>query len=487
MEPFIVMKNDAGIVEFNREKLRFRWWDMPTSPSPILSPLWLRDSCPCHLCVDPDSGQKNFATTDLHDRPIIESAQVTADRTLEITWAKDPPSGGASHVSVYSAEEVKEWLVDDKWQRGRVIARDPERILWDKAQYEALLAEGRCRVSYEDWMSDEPAFWDALLDLRQTGLITVTGVPSDEAAVERIANRIGPIQETFYGRTWDVKAKPHAENVAYTNKYLGLHQDLLYYDPVPGLQLLHCLSNSCEGGESLFSHGVRAGYELRLNDFESYKLLTELNVWFGYRKGDNRYMATWQTIKQGAASVPSEIRWAPPFQTTFKMASGSVRSRNLYLWKRAAGKFQRILEDDCNVVEFKLREGECVIFDNRIILHGRRQFETGSSGSRWLKGTYVSHQSYLVAAARLAEHLEAGGIQLPLARATWTEQEKVKQRLQERNPGGFEQASPDNKTDSVADVAGESEPVPDPSPIPSAKSLEGTDTSSASEPAQPKH
>ncbi|KAL2177374.1 uncharacterized protein P884DRAFT_259603 [Thermothelomyces heterothallicus CBS 202.75] len=476
-ERFTRMKNDAGVVEFNSQKLKFRWWDTPSNPDLVLSPLWLRDSCPCHLCVDPDSGQKNFSTTELRDRPVIESAQVTTDRTLEIVWANDPPSGGASHKSVFPAEEVKEWLMDDKWQRGRVVTRDPERILWDKAQYEALLAEGRCRVSYKDWLSDEPAFWEALLDLRQTGLIIITDVPSDEAAVERIANRVGPIQETFYGRTWDVRAKPHAENVAYTDKFLGLHQDLLYYDPVPGLQMLHCLSNSCEGGESLFSHGVRAAYELRLKDPAAYKRLAELSVWFGYRKGDDHYFATRQTIKQGAKGIPSEVRWAPPFQATFKLASGPSRGRNLYQWKRAANTFQAILEDDHNVVEFKLKEGECVIFDNRTVLHGRRQFKTGSGGSRWLKGTYVSYQSYLAAATRLAEHLEAGGIQLPLARATWVEQEKVKQSLQERKRADFEQVFSEKKK--------KSEPVPEPSPIPAAKSTGATETTN-SEPTQSK-
>ncbi|EAQ90403.1 hypothetical protein CHGG_02338 [Chaetomium globosum CBS 148.51] len=99
--------------------------------------------------------------------------------------------------------------------------------------------------------------------------IFVTDVPADESAVERVASRIGPVQETFYGRTWDVRNKARAENVAYTDKFLCLHQDLMYHDPVPGLQLLHCLANTCEGGESLFSHAVRAAYELRITQRKS--------------------------------------------------------------------------------------------------------------------------------------------------------------------------------------------------------------------------
>ncbi|KAK4243727.1 hypothetical protein C7999DRAFT_17956 [Corynascus novoguineensis] len=431
-EQFKRMKNEAGVVEFNSEKLKFRWWDSSWNRDLVLSPLWLRDSCPCHVCVDPDSGQKSFSTTDLPDKPLIESAQVTNDRTLEIVWADDGPSGGASHKTVFPAEEIREWMEDSRWQRGRLAPRVPERIMWDKAEYEALLAKGRCRVSYKDWMSDEPAFLAAFADLRQTGLITITDVPSDECEVERVANRIGSVQETFYGRTWDVRAKPQAENVAYTDKFLGLHQDLMYHDPVPGLQVLHCLSNSCEGGESLFSHGVRAAYELRLQNPDAYEKLCKFHVWFHYHKGDKHFFRARETIKPGPTGLPREVRWAPPFQATFRMAAGEKYGRVLAEWKRAAAAFQASVEDPHNMVQFKLKEGECVIFDNRTVLHGRQQFKTGSGGSRWLKGTYISYQNYIATATRLTEQMKAHGVPLTPEHNMWHEEEKVKQSLQLR-------------------------------------------------------
>src|SRR5690606_18117044 len=151
------------------------------------------------------------------------------------------------------------WQVNSAWQRGSMGHSDPKRILWNRASYESLLAAGRCRISYQDWIGSDnngrdagatAAFQSALADLRRTGLIFVTDVPTSEHSVERVAHRIGPLQDTFYGRTWDVRNKARAENVAYTDKFLCLHQDLMYHDPVPGLQLLHCLANTCEGGES---------------------------------------------------------------------------------------------------------------------------------------------------------------------------------------------------------------------------------------------
>lgn len=68
---------------------------------------------------------------------------------------------------------------------------------------------------------------NAMLQLQDYGLVLIDGVPELETSVERIGERIGPLRDTFYGRTWDVKDKPNAENVAYTSKHLGLHMDLL--------------------------------------------------------------------------------------------------------------------------------------------------------------------------------------------------------------------------------------------------------------------
>ncbi|KAG7284790.1 hypothetical protein NEMBOFW57_009402 [Staphylotrichum longicolle] len=418
-------KSATGEVRWGDEKLSVRLGDGEwATPVPHL---WLRDSCACAHCVDPDSGQKNFSTTDLPDVPTLESAEVTPDGSLQLVWANDAPSGGAAHTTVYAAQEVED-LLHTRWQRGRVAERD-DAIPWNRSMYEGLLAEGRCRVSYKDWIAGGAEFWAALIDLRQTGLIFVTDVPSDETEVERIATRIGPLMHTFYGWTWDVRSKPQAENVAYTSKFLGLHQDLMYHDPVPGLQLLHCLHNSCEGGESLFSHGVRAAYEMKLDQPDAYDTLRKTRAWFGYHKGEHHYIAARPTIMTSADAHPRETRWAPPFQITFPPHHRGARMLD---WKRAATAFQTIVEAERNMVEVKLKPGECVIFENRRVLHGRRQFAAGGGGERWLKGTYVSQQNYIAAATRLAEYMRAGGMEQRADRTGWKVEDIVRKSMQQQ-------------------------------------------------------
>ena len=426
------VETEGGVVEWGGDHVTIRRANNPLeSAGHVVTNLGLRDSCPCSLCVDPDSGQKNFSTTDLPDVPPLDHAELLPDGALQVVWADDVPSGGAPHTSVYPAAEVAAWEAKPGWQRGTVNRNSPQKLPWDRPAYEALLAEGRCRVSYQDWMNDDAAFWAAFADLWQTGLIRVTDVPLEEDAVERVATRIAPLQHTFYGWTWDVKSKPQAENVAYTSQFLGLHQDLMYYKPVPGLQLLHCLANSTEGGESLFSHGIRAAYEVKLTNPADWEMLKWVQTSFHYQKGEHHYFERSAIVKTDRRDHPGASFWAPPFQAMFPQG---LSSDKMLGWKRAAHAFQTIAESEHNMVEMKLSPGECVIFDNRQVLHGRRQF-AATTGDRWLKGAYISNQNFRAAASRLADYCESAGVELyPLHRRKVAE-DMVWTSLVKRTPG----------------------------------------------------
>lgn len=348
------------------------------SQMPNANLLRLRDACQCSRCVDPDSGQKTFATTHLPNKPELQSAEFDAGGSLTVVWENDPLSGGGTHESVYTPEFIERWK--ETSQRKLI-----PRVLWDRAMLEEELDS--CRVSYDDWMAGGDKFRDAFIALHKTGVIFVNGVPESETSVEEIGRQIGRLQDTFYGLTWDVISKPQAENVAYTNQFLGLHQDLLYYFDCPRIQLLHCIANDCDGGESLFSDGVRTAMQLQLQSPDQYATLTNENVSYHYDRNGHLYGNSRPTIRDSGAGFVPSVWWSPPFQDVFSSRTKVNR------WHRAAGLFQRTLEAPENLFEYKMRPGECVVFDNWRVLHGRRHFNT-AQGKRWLKGTYVSNQVF---------------------------------------------------------------------------------------------
>lgn len=342
---------------------------------------WLRDSCTCHKCVDPSSGQKRYASSDVPTDLPISSLTTGIDGSLQVHW-KDDFLTHDIHVSEYPLS---------LWHKTPLPLPEliPRPIQWNRESMKELSPY----FSYQDFMSGGAKYRQALTALAEYGLIFLRDVPSSEETVQEMAGKIGFLLTTFYGKTWDVRSKPNAENVAYTNSYLGLHQDLLYMREAPRIQLLHCLKNTCSGGESLFSDGYRTVMQLRSQFPEMAKILAERKVHYHYNKGGNMY-------KRPRAVISKEkMYWSPPFQSPVQPDNMTEEAMVRYgRWLKAAKKLQKLLEDEVNMFEYKMQPGECVIFDNLRVLHGRRAFDT-SSGERWLKGAYVdddSHRSLLL-------------------------------------------------------------------------------------------
>ncbi|TLS25951.1 hypothetical protein PpBr36_07587 [Pyricularia pennisetigena] len=369
-----------------------------------LSKLWLRDSCRCSACVDSSSGQKNFETCDVPSSLRVRKVGVAADgESVQVVWADDFLTGGQqSHTSVYPESFIRSAL-DRPKPKDDVV----QHTAWDKASFEKQVRF----IPYSEWIKgDGEVFWSGFLDLARLGLVFIKDVPESETAVEEMACAVGHAQTTFYGKTWDVVSKPQAENVAYTNVFLCLHQDLLYMQDPPRLQLLHCLANSCEGGESLFSDGIRAAEQVRSQNPKQFELLKNKPVYYHYDKHGHWYECHRPVVtlsKDGSGAIDS-ICWSPPFQDNFPAPQGLSASINgqdpLEEWRAAARSFRDSSTAPESMFEYKMKPGECAIFDNMRILHGRRQFHL-TSGKRWLKGTYVGEQVLRSKLAQTPAHL----------------------------------------------------------------------------------
>lgn len=383
--------------------------------------IWFRDGCPCAHCVSESSGQKTFATCDIDATPQLESCKVLEDGALQLVWAHDFLRG-ESHTSLYPLRLIQRRLVH---KHGLPELYLPERYLWDRADFEKNM-EARA-ISYDAWMAGGEAFAKSLLDLCQWGLVFVRGVPESIDAVKDIANKIGVLQSTFYGETWDVISKPNAENVAYTNEFLGLHQDLMYYKDFPYVQLLHCMKNDCEGGDSLFSDGLRAAAEFKYKKQPEYLLLSKQPVNFQYSRNGHFYRAARRVIFepkhwQPQARLPRMIHWSPPFQGPFVHLDD--RSTSLPAWRDAARAFKNNLEAPENMLQYRLQPGDCVLFDNTRILHGRTEFDT-SSGTRRMHGTYLQKQTVTSA---LRREIERGHLTLESLDGSQAEVDKAAMR-----------------------------------------------------------
>lgn len=358
-----------------------------TGDGPHFHPAYLRDACPCPRCVDPSSTQKNFQTTDIPRNIKAKSVEMLEDGAVKISWENDVPGFGEDHVSVYP----KAFFDVNRTRYNQVKDRQGQYapLTWNKTD----IAEQLRYITYDQYMTNDAALGRALLELQHRGLLIVRGVPESEKAVEDLTGRLGPIRDSFYGRTWDVKSVPEAKNVAYTQQYLGLHMDLLYMKDPPGFQFLHCLKNDCEGGESIFVDSFNAARQL--NDYH-FNRLANARLAYQYRNAGEHYYHEHRVfevldIKQTGKiekvrPTLTSVNYSPPFQapTSYSQSQQTLYAPTLQALRRFAAR----VEDPKNVFEYKLQPGECVIFNNRRTLHGRKQFEA-EKGERWLKGAYV--------------------------------------------------------------------------------------------------
>ncbi|TQS34886.1 hypothetical protein Golomagni_04712 [Golovinomyces magnicellulatus] len=337
-------------------------------------PIFVRDACACSMCVDPHSGQKNFKTTDIPQNIMAKSVEIV-NENMEIEWSDDIP-GFQSHKSTIPLEQLS-----SSPNRLRNLRESQRPITWNSGSLNRAMP--KLRFDYNQYINDSEILHQVMSRIREWGLVFLTSVPETEDVVENIASRIGTVRVTFYGKTWNVK-------------YLGLHQDLLYMENPPGIQILHCLKNSCKGGHSLFSDAFRAAAQLPAQDFD---ILSKGQVAYHYQKNGEHYQHSHPVLEIGSSDqtdtggvrVPLAVNYSPPFQAPFFMAPRDVNKRKLVY---SLGKFAQKSEEPQNVFKYKLRPGECVIFNNRRILHGREAFKA-QKGERWLKGCYLDTDVFM--------------------------------------------------------------------------------------------
>ncbi|KAK9238918.1 taurine catabolism dioxygenase TauD, TfdA family-domain-containing protein [Lipomyces kononenkoae] len=377
--------------------------------------VFLRDACSCRDCVDSSTQQRRFSTGQipLDIRP--KSVARKENEEYEITWtAKE----GCDHVSVYSQKRLEQLAssacrYNSRWR----FARDT--VLWDAA----TLQENFVSRSYDEYMNEEEAFSDIVLGLYSTGLAFLRNAPTkartadSEVVVEKVARKIGYIKETFYGTSWDVVSLPDAKNIAYTSENLPLHMDLLYYESPPGVQLLHCITNRADGGESVYVDSFHAAYQLLDDDPTSFYHLTMFPVTFHYRNDGYHYVYTRPVIELDyfySSPTPEHppvrikcVNYSPPFQAPFEhfvTQAETVEGRlDFREFIRAFNKFEKMIHTTSHQFETKFQPGDVALFMNRRVLHSRRGFKLSSSTEshendgnygRWLKGTYLDIDSF---------------------------------------------------------------------------------------------
>lgn len=381
---------------------------------------WLRDNCKCSQCIHPSNRQKLHSSADVVNTA-LEKVELRGNELYLVF-----NDGDKQHETTYDMDFLARYGSTKSMAKAHLFPESP--VYWQGKE----MSEKVKFIEYERYMHDDGALYEVLLELHRYGLVFLEGCPTENngAGLADIAERIAHIKHTFYGRLWDVKSIPDAKNIAYTSLDLGLHMDLLYFADPPGLQFLQCLKNDATGGASYFCDSYNAAAELFQESLGDFRVLQQVPIAFHYDHKDHQMFHRHRTIvcesgglNEQGLPVFSHVNYSPPFQAPLEVYTRADRLHRLFpsplaslnpdakpfvvdvpvkaalklkttrAFYNAFSKFAHKVNDKTGQFELTLKEGQCVIFNNRRVLHARREFDAGS-GERWLKGTYIDQDAW---------------------------------------------------------------------------------------------
>jgi gamma-butyrobetaine dioxygenase len=247
-------------------------------------------------------------------------------------------------------------------------------------------------------LHDDVALFHWLLNIRRYGLTLVEGLDRlDTIAAEdgrcipvctKVAERIGFLRETNFGRFFNVVTEANPNNLAYTSLELPLHTDLPNQEMPPGLQFLHCLANESQGGESTFADGFTLANTLRTQNEEAFTALSEIAVPYRFHDQQTDIRIRRPVIQTDGADGVTELRYNAHILDRVDLCLEEQMR-----WYPAYKELMKLTKQARLRIAFKLQAGQMVCFDNRRVLHGRTAFNQ-QTGRRHLQGCYVDRGEF---------------------------------------------------------------------------------------------
>ncbi|MGD8348416.1 MAG: TauD/TfdA family dioxygenase [Gammaproteobacteria bacterium] len=357
----------AAIREFSFDgrELEIFWEDASHSR---LQAIWLRDHCQMPSSRDPHSGQRLLNITDIPLNVGIRDARLENGRLV----VEFKPDGHRSEFDL-------DWLYRNCYclNSQHDDRSEASKILWHGKSFGSSLP----RQEYAAFRSRRRSKLAALQAVRDYGFVLLDSVPCESGKVLEAIREFGYPRETNYGPMFEVRARIDANNLAYTNLGLGCHLDNPYRDPVPGLQLLHCLESSAEGGETVLQDGFMAAKVLRDENPGHFATLSQNWINFRFRDSSADLRSRVPMIEVNDLDEVVKLRYNNRSIDTIRMPPNRVQE-----FYPAYRQLAEILQREELQLEFKLQPGELILFDNTRVLHARRAYSSG--GNRHLQGAY---------------------------------------------------------------------------------------------------
>ena len=333
-----------------------------------IHPFWLRERVDGEEFLDKGTQQRLFDPSTMNGEIIVKKAEIK-NGFLEVNFN----DGVKSKLDINKLET--EFLNKDT-----VIKAIPKRK-WDSSLKNVKNYE------FKEGFYESKEMHDLLVSFYESGFVIIKNVPSENNYIVNFANSIGSVRRTNFGEHFNVKSKSNPNDLAYTTLHLSPHTDNPYRNPVPCIQLLHCIENEVSGGYSTLVDGFTVSEKLKKEDPEAYKILTEVKVRFKFTD-KNVMLEDWaELIQLDEEKNFKQVRFSPRLDYV-----PILEKKKLDQYYKARKKLSDMYNSEKNRIEFKLAPKDLMMMDNYRVLHGRTKYDP-DEGNRFLQGCYIDFDS----------------------------------------------------------------------------------------------
>ncbi len=332
-----------------------------------IHPFWLRERVNGENFVDKGTQQRLFDPTEIKGNIEITNASLS-EKFLDIVFN----DGVETKLTIQSI--INEFSNNNEF---KII----EKIKWDSS------LNNLNNYEFTSNIFEEKKMYDALITFYKYGFVIFKKVPVENNFIINFANSIGSIRRTNFGEYFNVKSKPNPNDLAYTSLPLAPHTDNPYRNPVPCIQLLHCIENEVSGGYSTLVDGYTVTQKLKIDYPDYFKILTEIKVRYQFVDQDVVLEDWSEMIKLDEYQNFKQVRFSPRLDFVPLMDK-----EKLDLYYAARNKISELYNSDKYRLEFKLAPGDLLMMDNYRLLHGRTSYDA-NEGNRFLQGCYIDYDS----------------------------------------------------------------------------------------------
>jgi gamma-butyrobetaine dioxygenase len=332
----------------------------------VLHPHWLRERSREAADFDPVTRQRLFEPSLLPPDLRVVGMERASEDELTLTFS----DGALCGFSLTAILREAGWL-DDPETPPAPQPWEADLDEWPGADWAALEAPEVLR--------------GMLAGFARSGFCILRNTPTQPGTLESIAKFFGHLRDTNFGPIFDVITKPQPIDLAYTGLPLSAHADNPYRQPIPGIQMLHCLENGVEGGLSTLVDGFALAQALMAEAPELARVLERTTVRFRYESDDSILENRGPMIERDGdgrlvrVRFSSRVDFVPPLDP-----------ETLDMFYRGRSRMFELAADPRFEIRFRLDPSMLVMMDNHRLLHGRTGFDHGA-GRRHLQGCYIDH------------------------------------------------------------------------------------------------